>query len=184
MAYLCCGELTGIGFDCNDIGVAGIEKVWFACKSELTNINLFNDQIDAITPLDSFHLYQFADDQSSFTVTYSLEDNGSASYEVSLNLLFNVLDTPKRVELEALALTGLVAIVKDNNGRYWFFGIDKPLRKSEATAETGVTTGDFNGFNVTFTTTSQYYFIEVASSVMAELDPDAGIITNNPPTEG
>ena len=47
-----------------------------------------------------------------------------------LVLQFNRMETTKRVEITALSVNDLVAIVKDANGVYWYLGYDEPVNAS------------------------------------------------------
>ena len=68
-----------------------------------------------------------------------------------LSLVFPKQDAAKRLEVNALAQAGLMAIVQDNNDNYWLLGKDEPLLMTTGTAETGTARADRNGYALEFT---------------------------------
>jgi hypothetical protein len=75
--------------------------------------------------------------------------NGTKYVQTDLLLVFNRMETAKRVEIMAMAQGELVAIVKDANGSYWFLGKDEPLVLSAGDGLTGTARADRNGYSAT-----------------------------------
>ena len=88
-------------------------------------------------------------------------------------MVFNRMETTKRVEIAAMALADLVAIVQDCNGKYWFLGYDNPLHLSAGDGQTGTARSDRNGYSVTLQDDSLGLPYEVSSSIIENLLPSA-----------
>lgn len=163
----CCGTFTGIARDC-DANVGGIKRVWIACYDSITAKTLTNSQISAITAEnDAFHEYQFRKQTGSVTQSYQLGDNGSSYYEQTITLVFSKQETEKRIEISSLAISDLVVIVEDNNGKYWYFGYDNPVTLSANEAESGTAFSDFNGYTVTLLGTDWQLAYELTDAAIA-----------------
>lgn len=165
----CCESFSGIARDC-DASVGGIKSAWIACYDNVTGKTVTNDQISAITAsAGSFKEFQFRKQTGSVVQSFQLGDNGSRYYEQTITLVFARQETEKRIEINALAVSDLVVIVQDNNGKYWLFGYDNPVTLSGNEAETGTTYTDANGYTVTLLGTDWQLAYEVTQSAMASI---------------
>ena len=79
------------------------------------------------------------------------------------------METAKRVEISALAVNDLVAIVKDANGIYWYLGYDEPVNASAGDGQTGTARGDANRYTITLQDNSKEMPMEVDSTIVAAL---------------
>ena len=83
--------------------------------------------------------------------TVSVE-NGTLYFEKNLSLFFNKMDAAKRNELLLAAQNqSMIVAFEDANGVYWVFGLSKGVYTSSATAATGATFADRNGYTVVLT---------------------------------
>ena len=83
--------------------------------------------------------------------TVSVE-NGTLYFEKNLSLFFNKMDADKRNELLLAAKNqNMIVVFEDANGVYWVFGLSKGVYTSSATAATGATFADRNGYTVVLT---------------------------------
>lgn len=165
----CCGTFSGIARDC-DANVGGIKRVWIACYDAVTTKTVTNNQISAIKfEEDAFHEFQFRKQTGSVTQSFQLGDNGSAYYEQTITLVFSKQETEKRIEINSLAISDLVVIIEDNNGKYWYFGFDNPVTLSANEAETGTAFSDFNGYTVTLLGTDWQLAYEVVEAAMTPI---------------
>ena len=64
-------------------------------------------------------------------------------------MVFNRMETTKRIEITALAQGELVVIVKDANGLYWLLGEYEPVVISAGDGLTGTARADRNGYSIT-----------------------------------
>lgn len=109
-----------------------------------------------------FIAYHFAKHQGSLT-TVTGEANGMKYWESTLALQFNRMEGKKHLEIQALALGELDAIVEDYNGKVWFVGYDGYLSETagNTTAQTGTAVDDLNGYNISLNGRSGYLPFEM-----------------------
>lgn len=146
----CIQTLSGIARDCAS-NMGGILEVLLANKSEVTT-TLTSGKITAVTMAGDakFHKYQFAPEVASMSSNFQVNaQNGTKYVQTDLLMVFNRMETAKRVEIMAMAQGELVAIVKDANGLYWFLGMDEPITISAGDALTGTARADRNGYSAT-----------------------------------
>ena len=68
-----------------------------------------------------------------------------------LQFIINKLQVAVRNELRLLARNRVLAIVRDQNDRYWLLGAANGCDMSAGTAQTGTTFGDRSGYDITLT---------------------------------
>ena len=147
----CTQTLTGISRDCLGNN-GGIRKVWLANYDNVASLTVVSGAITAISMSNSekFKLYEFARNTSSLSSNYAVNaENGTSYVESDLLMVFNRMDTSKRLEIVALAQGNLVAIVEDNNGNKWYLGKDFPVTINAGDGLTGTARGDRNGYSIT-----------------------------------
>ena len=147
----CTQTLTGITRDCLGNN-GGIRKVWLANYDNVASLTVSAGAITAISMSNSekFKLYEFARNTSSLTSNYAVNaENGTSYVESDLLMVFNRMDTSKRLEIVALAQGNLVAIVEDNNGNKWYLGKDFPVTINAGDGQTGTARADRNGYSIT-----------------------------------
>ena len=92
-------------------------------------------------------------------------ENGTNYVQNVLTLAFNRMDTAKRIAVSAMAVSECVAIIEDNNGKYWYVGLDEPLTANGGDSGTGTAKTDRNGYGINLQSEelSYPYEIEVGS---------------------
>lgn len=115
-------------------------------------ISVVDNMIDDIDVGDDvFKKYSFAKNTGSMTSNYQISpENGTRFVTTDLVLVFNRMETAKRVEISALAQNDLLLAVKDANGRAWLLGKDEPVRATAGDGQTGTARADRNGYSITF----------------------------------
>lgn len=147
----CSQTLNGITNDCA-ANMGGILEVYVANKSDVSAVTTTTGKVTGITMASSakFKVYHFKPGTSSLTSNYQVnQENGVQYVQSDLQMVFNRMETAKRIEISALAQGEMVAIVKDANGLYWFLGMDAPLVISAGDGLTGTARGDRNGYSIT-----------------------------------
>lgn len=147
----CSQTLSGIIKDCA-ANMGGIVEVLLANKADIDAITVTSNKVTAITMVSGkkFYRYQFRPGTSSMTSNWQVnQENGVAYVQTDLQMVFNRMETTKRVEVVAMAQGELVAIVKDANGLYWLLGEEEPLVLSAGDGQTGTARTDRNGYSVT-----------------------------------
>lgn len=159
----CSQTLNGLVKDCTP-SQGGIREVYLANRSEVQSVTITENKITAITMAASgkFHKYAFRRDTGSLTSTYTIDKASGVKFVTSdLVLLFNRMETTKRIEISALAQAELVAIVKDANGVYHYLGYDDALEASAGDGQTGTAIGDANRYSITLQDVSKEMPYEV-----------------------
>ena len=147
----CPQTLSGLVHDCA-ANMGGIKAVYLANKADVDAITVASDKITGITMAASakFHKYEFARRTGSLSSNWQVNaENGTKFVQTDLLLVFNRMETTKRVEIAAMAAGELVAIVEDNNGVYHYLGMEAPLEISAGDGLTGTAMADRNGYSIT-----------------------------------
>lgn len=159
--------LEGILADCNP-NLAGVQEAYIGYYGDfVVDISESAHTISTITSATGastgkFYHYTFAKQTGSLNSTLTKDEaNGTRYYTNTVTLQFSKLEARKHLEVEALSAEQLVAIIKDNNGKYWYVGYDGYLSASEATAQTGQSYDDMNGYNTTMNAMSAYLPFEI-----------------------
>lgn len=167
----CNQTLSGLVKDCSP-SMGGITEVLLANREDVSAVTAESGKITEITMASSakFKKYSFARNTGSMTSTYTIDQASGVKYVTTdLLLQFNRMETAKRVEISALAVNDLVAIVKDANGIYWYLGYDEPVNASAGDGQTGTARGDANRYTITLQDNSKEMPMEVDSTIIAAL---------------
>ena len=152
--------------------MGGITEVLLANREDVSAVTADTGKVTEITMASSakFKRYTFARNTGSMTSTYTIDQASGVRYVTTdLLLQFNRMETAKRVEISALAVNDLVAIVKDANGIYWYLGYDEPVNASAGDGQTGTARGDANRYTITLQDNSKEMPMEVDSTIIAAL---------------
>lgn len=167
----CSVTIKGISSDCLS-NKGGVKAVYLANKSDVTSIDLADDVITGITMNTEakFKKYEFRKDSATMTSTLTVGDNGGSNYvSTVLSMSFNRMEAAKRLEMNAMALGELVALVEDRNGTIFFLGYDEPVKASNGTGETGDARTSVNQYTAELTDESDLYPYTVAPDVIAKV---------------
>ena len=167
----CNQTLSGLVRDCSP-SMGGIVEALIANKESVTGISASSDMISEITMASSakFKRYAFPRNTGSLTSNYTIDQTTGVRYVASdLVLIFNRMETAKRVEISALAQNDLVIIVKDANGKYWLLGKDEPVNAPAGDGLTGTARADRNGYSITLQDNSLEMPYEVDPSIIDAL---------------
>ena len=167
----CNQTLTAILKDCSP-SMGGIVEALFANKEDVQEVTLTEDMVNAITMANGkkFVKFQFARNTGSMSSNYTIDPTTGVKFVTTdLVLVFNRMETSKRVAIKALMQNDLVAIVKDANGKYWYLGYDEALNATAGDGLTGTARADRNGYSVTLQDNSHEMPYEVNSEIIAAL---------------
>lgn len=165
----CCLTLNGIIRDNCSASLGGIVEAYIACFDSITSLTKEQDEITAIstsTPC-AFKKYQFKKETGNFITTINTE--GNLYYTTDIVLQFSKLETLKKTEIEKLALSEVVVIIKTADGKFWYFGENNPVTLSAGDANSGTAWGDFTGYNVTLNVADTVMPSEVDETIIDEL---------------
>lgn len=176
MACLSNYTLTGIGLDCN-ANLAGIKRIWLGYNDVFTATP--DAATHTITTLagaeatDKLYQYDFARTTGSLTSTLTKDEaNGTRYYTNEIVLQFNKMEASKHLEVQAMAAEALIAIVEDNNGEYWYVGLDSYVSASATTAQSGQSFDDLNGYQITLSAMSAELPYKIAKATFESLIDD------------
>ena len=152
----CSQTLAGIARDCAT-NMGGIKTVYIANAADVSSVTVTSGVVTAITMETSkkFYVYAFSLGTSSMTSNWQVSaENGTRYVETDLQMVFNRMDSTKRLEIVALAQAELVVVVEDNNGNMWYLGYYEPVMLNGGDGQTGTARGDRNGYTVTLRDTA------------------------------
>lgn len=159
----CSQTLAGIARDCA-ANMGGIKRVLMANRADVASITVATNKVTAVT-MDTgkkFYEYGFKPGTSSLSSNWQVNRESGVRYVQSdLVMVFNRMETSKRVEIEAMAQADLYIIVEDNNGLYWLLGYDNPPELSAGDGLTGTARTDRNGYSVTLQDDSKGLPLEI-----------------------
>ena len=144
----------------------------FANKEDVQEVTLSEDMVNAITMANTkkFVKFQFARNTGSMSSNYTIDQTTGVKFVTTdLVLVFNRMETSKRVAINALMQNELVAIVKDANGKYWYLGFDEALTATAGDGLTGTARADRNGYSATLQDNSHEMPYEVNPEIVAAL---------------
>lgn len=153
-----CESLSGgITLGCgNNLG--GILKLYLVEKEMVSSVTLGSPTttISAFTmtgsPSATFYEFEFNKNTSSYTEEGTSDQaTGRDLYIQTITLVLNRREKTKRDTLLLLAKRqDLVAIIKDHNGLYWYFGESYGLNLTTNSGGSGTTKTDPNQYVLTF----------------------------------
>jgi hypothetical protein len=139
---------------CND-SMGGVEKIFIAngpvqsITETAGNITAITVGGAALTPSD-FFVFETPRQVSSITENTTVsQEAGTLYFDQQLTAIFNRMTADKRNELLLMAqATTMVVVAKDGNGSYWSIGIENGSFLISASATSGTTMADRNGYEI------------------------------------
>ena len=147
----CNQTISGIAQDCAT-SKGGVSEVYLANFQDVASVTVTSNKVSAITMESGkkFKRYYFRPGTSSMTSTLNLDVAAGVNFvQTDLVMLFSRMETTKRVEMSALAVNDLCAIVKDSNGIYWYLGEEEPMIATAGDGQTGTAKTDANRYSIT-----------------------------------
>lgn len=150
----CSNISAGIVQDCNT-NQGGIDVIYIA-NGPVESITEAAGVVSAITvggsalvPSDFFK-FETPRQTSSLTSTITVsQENGTATFDQQLTMVFNKMNAAMRNQLLLLAeATNLVIVAKDNNGIFWSLGLERGGYMISGTSVSGVAYADANQMQI------------------------------------
>ena len=177
---MACLLIDGIAKGCRD-NIGGIKEVYLANQELVTAIEASGMTITGITTVDglgatgaSFYTFEVNKVSSNWTDTPApVASNGGTFYTPSVTMVFSKNDADKANTVKLLGQSTLIAIVKNNDGKYFLLGGDTTanglgngLELSAGSYNSGTAYTDLNGWTITLSGGESHPAMEVDSSVM------------------
>ena len=163
-----CALTQGYNLDCKD-SAGGITEVYFIERGNVSSIAAnASGVITGITKAGGkrFWKYELPKETGSFTHNPTVStENGTLFFEQNLTIVVNKLAADINTELKLLAQNILIAVVKDNNNKFWMLGKERGLDMSGSTSGSGTAFGDRSGYSLVFVGKEPDQLYEVNSSV-------------------
>lgn len=167
-----CNTITGIFGGC-DTSSGGIYEAYFIDSDSVsaTSVNTSAHTITAMT-LDvgeSFETFQFKRNVGNAVGTPTIDlNNGSTYYSYTISLMFHLREGIKSRAIQVLAegQRYLDVIIKDANGKYWYYD---HAQLNGGSDDTGTAKADGSKYTVTFLADMNNMAYEVSPSIIAAL---------------
>jgi len=165
-----CTTLTAITKGC-DNNIGGITAIYINDMENVSapTVDLTNWMIDAQTATPSYETFEFRRNTGNFTEETSVDfANGSTFVTATITLMFHRREASKSKAIKILSegQRDLAIIVKDANGKYWYF----PYAQLSATAEgSGTAKADGSKYSVTFIAENENLAYEVDPAIIGGL---------------
>jgi len=168
---MACEALETIVKSC-DNNSGGIEKIWINQQDNIDNFTLdgtntwtIND-INLVAGAPDYTAFEIRRNTGSYTEDAAIDlVNGSSYVTATINLLFHRRDQDKSQAIKILGAGQqyLNAIVKDMNGKYWYF----PFLQLSAVGEgSGTTRADGSKYSVTLLSENDYLAYEIEEAAV------------------
>lgn len=163
--------LSGLQAQCKD-SIGGVAKVWLSTVSD-ASVSITDNIADVSA--GSFKVYNLRKGAAYMTNNLTVNENAGDYWTTEVSMDFLKMETSKRLEMMAITMGETVAVVKDNNSKYWLVGANNaagdlvPLTASAGVGETGTAKSDSNHYNVTLSvdTAELPYEITKAETIAA-----------------
>jgi hypothetical protein len=168
---MACALTQGYTLDCKD-SLGGIVEVYFMASQDVASYTVSGGVMTALTKDTGkrFYKYELVKSTSSFVENINASvENGTIFYQQELTVVLNKLQVNTRNEILLLAKNLLVAVAKDNNGKYWYMGLTRGLDITAGSSQSGTAEGDRSGYTLTFTAKEPELAPEVNSTVAGQL---------------
>lgn len=170
---MACTTLTDIVKGC-DNSIGGITAVYVNDMDNITSVTEDSAawEVTAITQTSRFQTFQFRRNVGNYTEDSSIDlINGSSFITATINLMLHRREAAVSRALKILGegQRDLALIVKDANGKFWYF----PNAQLSTLGEgSGTTKADNSKYSVAFVAETEYLAKEVDSTIIdALLEP-------------
>jgi hypothetical protein len=165
-----CTTLTAITKGC-DNNIGGITAIYINDMDNITSttIDSASYMVDAQVVSSNYEAFEFRRNTGNFTEETAVDfANGSSFVTATVTLMFHRREASKSKAIKILSegQRDLAIIVKDANGKYWYF----PFAQLSATAEgSGTAKADGSKYSVTFIAENENLAYEVDPTIIAGL---------------
>jgi hypothetical protein len=163
-----CKELISLARGC-EMTLASISRLWVAEYNPDLDWSIINEELIINTEIAFLEL-QLDSGSGSLTTETSLTLNGYIS-KVTIQSQYSKAKASSLRPLNRLLNKKLYALVLDNNGLYWFIGVESGVKVSTLTTQSDVAKG-FSGHLLTLVSTSSDTYNTAPVIVGGEFNTD------------
>jgi subtilisin family serine protease len=131
--------------------VGGLKAVYFVNWGDATGYTYNGtntDVIDTVTGTPSAYKYELKGTNSFDQTITSSRENGTTFFDQSLKLQLKSLDVVTHKQIKLLAYGRPQVIVEDNNGNFFYCGLEHGMDVTGGTIVTGTAMGDLSGYTL------------------------------------
>lgn len=133
----------------------GIKAVYFINNGDATGVTYDatdTDAIDTVTGTPTAYKYECRANNSSLEQTVnSSKENGTTFWTQTINLTLRKLSKSDHKQIKLLCYGNPQVIVEDNNGNFFYCGLQHGMDVTGGTIVTGAAKGDLSGYTLTLT---------------------------------
>lgn len=132
----------------------GLKAVYFVNWGEVTGVTYNGtntDVIDEVTGTPNAYRYELKGTSSLTQTITSSRENGTTFFQQELALTLKKLSIVDHKQIKLLAYGRPQVIVEDNNGNFFFCGLEHGMDVTGGTIVTGAAMGDLSGYTLTLT---------------------------------
>lgn len=154
---MACNSIKNFTYDACKPTLGGIKAVYMANYKDNAFVitegedKLIDGSVSGFAEGVEFVKYPIRKNTASFTSTLNNSTDGASYVSTELSLVFNRMETAKRIAMQALALGECIVVAEDSNGEMWAMGVDSPVTATAGGAETGTNKSDRNAYTLTLT---------------------------------
>lgn len=129
----------------------GLKAVYFVNWGDATGVTYDATDTDAITAVagtPTAYKYDLKGNSSFEQTITSSRENGTTFFEQTLNLTLKKLTIKDHKQIKLLAYGRPQVIVEDNNGNFFWCGLEHGMEVSGGTIVTGAAMGDLSGYTL------------------------------------
>jgi len=157
-------------------GLGGIRKVYMTEWANLSGSGSTAPVVTAgvigtwvLATGKEFKTYVLDQEFGSFTDPLNVSESGAITYEPTIDFTITGLAIANFIEINLIAKNYLCMIVLDENGKYYAFGVDRPMGLVTATADTNTKLEEGANQKLSFKGKQSIHIYEVNSSLITAL---------------
>lgn len=159
----CSVSLSGITYNCTDLGIGGITRLSIVAKSEVDTVVanstlVLNEDTRLVSTAGAVanvadYTFNLKDGFSAFTEVKTVNADGTSTTVPTITVEFPKMNADKVTELNEIATPGaeLVAFVETAAGTYHLIGADYGLYASTVDMNSGTSRAEKNRIQLTLT---------------------------------
>lgn len=150
-----CATIQSFTLDLCSGSLGGVKRIWVAnYQSGAATVGKGSGDTASIDVITGFTVgVKFLEipvrkNTSSYSSEVQVNETNGNTVQTTLNIVLPKMEASKRMFVNALLMTDVMAVVEDANGKKVFLGYDNPVTISAGTGETGTAKTDTNAYSI------------------------------------